>query len=52
MGTRRKRGKGKERDPLATYRRIRRRMPPPEKIIPDRRRELEEEAARREMEGR
>ena len=52
MGTRRKRGKGKEKDPLSAYRRIRKPMPPPEKVIPDRRRELEEEEARREMEGR
>ncbi len=50
VGARRKRGKGKDEDPLAAYRRIRRPMPPPEKTIPDRRRELEEEAARREME--
>lgn len=52
MGTRRKRGKGKEKDALAAYRRIRKPMPPPEKVIPDRRRELEEEEARREMEER
>jgi len=56
VGARRKRGKGrgeaKEQDPLAAYRRIRKRVPLPERIIPDRRRELEEEAARREMEER
>lgn len=52
VGSRRKRGKGKEKDPLAAYRRIRKPLPPPEKVIPDRRRELEEEEARREMEDR
>jgi hypothetical protein len=52
VGTRRKRGKGKDEDPLAAYRRIRKPMPPPEKVIPDRRRALEEEEARREMEDR
>jgi hypothetical protein len=33
------------------YRRIRKPMPPPERVIGDKRRRLEEEAARREIEG-
>lgn len=50
VGTRKKRGK--EKDPLAAYRRIRKPLPPPEKVMRDRRREHEEEQARREMEER
>ncbi len=41
-----------ERDPLAPYRRIRKRMPPPEKVIPDKRRVLDDEEARREIQER
>lgn len=51
MAERKKRSKRKT-DPLAAYRTIRTPMPPPEKVMRDRRRELEEEEARREMEGR
>jgi len=52
VGARKRKRSKRDEDPLAAYRRIRTPMPPPEKVIPDRRRELDEEASRREMEGR
>ena len=50
MAERKKRSKRGD-DPLAAYRRIRKPIPPPQKVVPDRRRELDEEEARREIEG-
>ena len=50
MASKKKRSK-RENDPLATYRRIRKPMPPPERVIGDKRRKLEEEEARREIQG-
>ena len=50
MGERKKRSK-RDDDPLASYRRLRKPMPPPQKVIRDHRRDLDEEEARREIEG-
>ena len=50
VGERKKRSK-RDADPLAPYRRIRKPMPPPQKVIRDHRRDLNEEEARREIEG-
>lgn len=50
MVERKKRSK-RDDDPLAPYRRIRRPMPPPQKVIREQRRDLDEQEARREIEG-
>jgi hypothetical protein len=50
VAPRKKRSKRRD-DPLDAYRRIRTPMPPPEQVIRDRRRELDEEQARREIDG-
>lgn len=49
MAPKKKKGAGRDSDPLATYRRIRKPMPPPEQVIADKRRKLEEEESRREI---
>ena len=46
-----KKTRAKPEDPLAAYRRIRKPMPPPEKVFEDKRRKLEEDDARRQIEG-
>jgi hypothetical protein len=45
----RKKRSARAKDPLATYRRIRKPMPPPERVIGDKRRRLQEERSRREI---
>ena len=49
MAPKKKKRSGKDADPLATYRRIRKPMPPPEQVIADKRRKLQEEESRREI---
>lgn len=48
----RKAKRARTRDPLASYRRIRKPMPPPEKVIEDKRRKMDEELAEREIQER
>lgn len=49
MASKKKKRSGKDSDPLAPYRRIRKPMPPPEKVFEDKRRKLEEDESRREI---
>jgi hypothetical protein len=40
-----------ERDPLAAYRRVRKRVPPPGRVLPDRRDKLRDRAERRDRDA-